>query len=136
MIPSIKPVIIATGVLVALDLMWIGWLMAPFYQSRLRPLLNFVDGTLHPRIIPTVLTYVTMILIVSCIAVPLARTYAGDSNFMTFLIGAFVGLVVYGLYNLTNLSLIKDWSTAVTVVDTLWGGVIFGVSTLLVWFFD
>ncbi len=134
MIPSIKTLGIAAVVLVTMDLAWIGWLMAPFYQSRLRPLLNFVNGSLQPRLIPVILTYVAMILLVTCIALPLAKAY-GVSGWGAFGIGALLGILVYGLYNFTNLSLIKEWSDAVTIVDTLWGGVIFGTATLAAWFF-
>ena len=129
--PSIKSVITATVVLVSMDLLWIGVIMSDFYQSHLRPLLNFVDGSLQPRIIPTIITYVTMIVLVTCVALPLAKTYGVGSNLTTFAIGAFLGILVYGLYNFTNLSLLKDWDWSIALVDTLWGGVIFGTATLV-----
>ena len=115
-----------------MDLLWVGYFMAGFYQSHLRPILNFVDGTLSPRIIPVVITYATMVLLVSCVATPLAKAYGHGSHFHTFLIGAFLGLVVYGLYNFTNLSLLKNWDYTLAIVDSLWGAIIFGVATLIV----
>lgn len=75
-----------------------------------------------------------MILLVSCVAMPLAHAYA-PTAWGALLTGALIGLLVYGLYNFTNLSLLKDWNLTITIVDTIWGGVIFGISTLVVWLF-
>lgn len=132
MIPSFKQIIAATIVLVTMDLLWVGYFMAGFYQSHLRPILNFVDGTLSPRIVPVIITYITMILLVSFVATPLAKAYGHGSHLSTFLIGAFLGVIVYGLYNFTNLSLLKNWDYTLAIVDSLWGAVIFGVATLVV----
>ncbi len=135
MIPSLKSILIAIPTIVILDFVWIGWLMKPFYHSHLRPLLNLVDGKLEVRLIPMILTYVVMILIIISVALPLANAYAGDSGWAVLAIGALTGILVYGLYNLTNLTLLKDWDLTVTIVDTLWGAVIFGLSTWIVWKF-
>lgn len=35
--------------------------------------------------------------------------------------GAFLGLMAYATYDLTNLATLRQWSWAVTVVDLLWG---------------
>ena len=37
------------------------------------------------------------------------------------LAGAGLGLVVYGVYDLTNLSTLAAWPVAVTVADIVWG---------------
>ncbi len=34
---------------------------------------------------------------------------------------ALYGLVTYGTYELSNLATLKDWTVAITVVDTFWG---------------
>jgi uncharacterized membrane protein len=45
---------------------------------------------------------------------------------------AFVlGLLIYGVYELTNYALLKDWTLTVVVMDTLWGGVVFALTTYL-----
>jgi uncharacterized membrane protein len=35
--------------------------------------------------------------------------------------GALLGLVIYGLYNLTNYSTLARWPLAMTIVDIAWG---------------
>ena len=43
-----------------------------------------------------------------------------------FLRGAFFGIAVYGIYNLTNRATMKDYSWMLVAVDTLWGATLFG----------
>jgi len=42
-----------------------------------------------------------------------------------------LGIFVYGVYELTNKSLLKDWSYNTVITDTLWGGVLFSLTTYL-----
>ena len=45
------------------------------------------------------------------------------------LIDAFIfGVIVYGVYNSTNYATLKNWTTHVSVIDTLWGGVLMGLT--------
>jgi uncharacterized membrane protein len=43
-----------------------------------------------------------------------------------------LGLVVYAVYELTNKSILRKWRWETVVIDTLWGGVLFAVTTWLV----
>ena len=43
-----------------------------------------------------------------------------------------LGLVVYGVYEFTNLALLSKWQLFTAVTDTLWGGTLFYLTTLLV----
>jgi uncharacterized membrane protein len=45
-----------------------------------------------------------------------------------------LGLVIYGVYETTNLALLKNWSTLTAVIDTLWGGILFALTTWIVRF--
>ncbi len=42
-----------------------------------------------------------------------------------------LGIVIYGVYEFTNLSLLKNWHVLTTILDTLWGGVLFASTTYL-----
>ena len=44
----------------------------------------------------------------------------------------FLGLVIYGVYETTNYALFKNWSLITTIIDTLWGGVLFASTTYIV----
>jgi uncharacterized membrane protein len=43
-----------------------------------------------------------------------------------------LGLVVYGVYDFTNLALLSKWQLFTAVTDTLWGGTLFYLTTRLV----
>lgn len=43
-----------------------------------------------------------------------------------------LGLVIYSVYEFTNLALLKKWKVSTAIIDTLWGGVLFGSTTFFV----
>jgi len=50
-----------------------------------------------------------------------------------FLWGSLMGLIVYGVYDMTNLSILKAYPLAFSLADMAWGTFVFGVVTLLTW---
>ena len=43
----------------------------------------------------------------------------------------FFGLVIYGVYETTSYTILERWSPAAVAMDTLWGGVLFVLTTFL-----
>jgi len=46
---------------------------------------------------------------------------SGGSIGTTLLYGAILGLAAYGTYDITNLSTLKNWPVAMSLVDMAWG---------------
>lgn len=46
---------------------------------------------------------------------------------------ALLGLVIYAVYEFTNLSLFKNWHYLTAFIDTIWGAVLFGLTTGIVY---
>jgi uncharacterized membrane protein len=46
---------------------------------------------------------------------------------------ALLGLVIYAVYEFTNLSLFKYWTYLTAFIDTIWGAVLFGLTTGIVY---
>ena len=44
------------------------------------------------------------------------------------------GLVVYGVYDATNYATLKKWSPYLAIMDTIWGGTLFALTTQLTYF--
>lgn len=42
-----------------------------------------------------------------------------------------LGICIYGVYEYTNYSLLKNWNFETTLIDTFWGGLLFTLSTFL-----
>ena len=43
-----------------------------------------------------------------------------------------LGIIIYGVYETTNLALLKNWSILTVIIDTLWGGLLFAATTYVV----
>jgi uncharacterized membrane protein len=43
-----------------------------------------------------------------------------------------LGIIIYGVYETTNYALLKNWSMLTVIIDTLWGGILFAVTTYIV----
>jgi len=46
---------------------------------------------------------------------------------------ALLGLIIYGVYEFTNLSIFTNWSILSTVIDSVWGAIVFGLTTGIVY---
>ena len=44
-----------------------------------------------------------------------------------------LGLIVFSTYELTNLALLKEWNYITVIADTVWGGILFGMTTWCVY---
>ena len=49
-----------------------------------------------------------------------------ESYFAAIFSGAFLGLLAFGTYEITNYVILKDWKIELGIVDTLWGIIITG----------
>jgi uncharacterized membrane protein len=43
-----------------------------------------------------------------------------------------LGIVIYGVYETTNYALFKKWSLLTVFMDTLWGGLLFAITTYII----
>jgi uncharacterized membrane protein len=43
-----------------------------------------------------------------------------------------LGLVIYGVYETTNYALLSNWSILTVIIDTLWGGILFALTTFII----
>lgn len=44
-----------------------------------------------------------------------------------------LGLIIYGTFDFTNMALFKKWSLTTSIMDTLWGGTLFALSTFVIY---
>jgi uncharacterized membrane protein len=106
---------IATGLaLLVLDGLWLGVIARSYFGSRLGSLVNDTVNLL-----PAAAFYVlyTAGIVYFCVRPALAD----ESWRVALMHGAFVGLMVYGAYDLTNLAILRGWPLDVALVDIAWG---------------
>ncbi|MES2975450.1 MAG: DUF2177 family protein [Pseudomonadota bacterium] len=104
-----------------LDGLWLGVLMGPTYKSQLGPLL--LDS---PRIVPAVVFYA--FYVVGIIVFAILPGVEAQQWQRTALLGALLGLMAYGAYDMTNLATLKGWPLQISLIDLAWGAVVTSLS--------
>jgi uncharacterized membrane protein len=101
-------------VLLCGDAVWLGLVARGFYKARLGPLLLE-----QPWWAVAILFYLVHALGIVAFAV---RPALASGSWATGLqLGALFGFCAFATYDLTNLSTLRGWSTAVAVADLAWG---------------
>ncbi len=96
----------------ALDAVWLGWLMKDFYKQELGPLMT--DSV---RVIPAAMYYLLYPLAIVYLALTPTPSSLGEA----LLRSAVLGAAAFGVYDLTNLAVMRGYTVAMTVVDLAWG---------------
>jgi uncharacterized membrane protein len=109
----------------ALDFAWLSFAVPRFYRPMIGHLMagqaNFFAAAIF---------YVLYAAGVVFFVVRPAEV-EGWSLVRIFLSGAFLGLLMYATYDLTNQATLKDWPWMLTGMDLLWGAFLTGMSSLI-----
>ena len=111
-----------------LDGLWLGLLMSNFYRQQLAPIVRLADGRIAPNWPAALAVYVFLGLGIALFAIPRASTTLSAA-----VQGALLGLVVYGVYDFTNYSTLRDWPFVLVLADVAWGVVATAVAAAAVW---
>ncbi len=110
-----------TAVFLALDAVWLTTMAERLYRPALGRLM--LD---RPDALPAVAFYLVYIVGVLVFAV---LPGLESRRWTTALgLGALLGLVAYGAYDLTNQATLRGWSWRVTLADLCWGTFVTGVA--------
>jgi uncharacterized membrane protein len=113
---TIKLAAIGAVAFMVLDGVWLGLLMKQYYREQLAPIVRLADGGIAPNWPAAIVVYVLLGTGIALFVVPRAPTVSSAAAF-----GALFGLVVYGVYDFTNYSTLRQWPFALTLADTAWG---------------
>jgi len=83
-----------------------------------------------------VICYLTLILGLNYFIISDGSIRIGGGNDMTSkkILDAFLlGILIYGVYETTNLSILKNWSMKTVIIDTLWGGIVLSSTTAIIY---
>jgi uncharacterized membrane protein len=94
-----------------LDGLWLGVLMAPTYRELLGSLMLE-----KPLLVPAAVFYCLYVFGCVVFVVLPATSWQRAAK-----MGALLGLVAYGTYDLTNWATLRGWSVQVTLMDWAWG---------------
>jgi uncharacterized membrane protein len=122
---AVKLYILVVIVFLAIDLTWLGVVMAKFYKTELGPLARRSGEAMAPVWWAAFLVYVLIPLGLVLFVLPRISPETPAAVALGW--GFVYGVILYGVYDLTNYSLIDRWPWRMTLVDIAWGGVICAV---------
>ena len=103
-----------------LDGIWLSTMIKGFYVKHLDAIF-----AAKPSFAPAIVFYLIYTVgVLYFVVLPLIRIQASLGT--VFLTGAFLGLITYAAYDLTNQATLKNWPVIITIVDLMWGAFLTG----------
>lgn len=114
-----KKIIISSILILLIDAIFLSTMSGKFNS-----LIRYIQGSdIKINIISTILCYILMIFSINYfILIPKKSP----------LDGFLLGLVIYGIYELTSKAIIKNWKWEIVVIDTLWGATLYCLTTYII----
>ena len=108
-------------IFLAIDMVWLRLIAKDFYASEMgsliRPDVNLPAALAFYLLYAAGLTYFAVM-----------PALEGQAILQALALGAGLGLVAYGTYDLTNLAVVNGFGTKIALIDLAWGAVLSGVS--------
>ncbi len=115
---------------IILDIIWFS-LVGGIYDAAYEPMRAEFNTDLNPNLlIASVLVYFFVALAITFFVLPGLKTTTDYT--ISFFWGGFLGLIIFGIYDLTNYILFVDWPLRIAVMDMCWGFLVFGLTTIIV----
>lgn len=112
-----------------LDLIWIGFVVNG-YQDQLHNLVKLSPEGKIEVYYPAALAAYFLLALAPCVFI-FPHVTNSTSLFHFMIQGAALGLVIYGVYEMTNWSILKDWQASMVFTDIAWGTFLYAVSVTL-----
>jgi len=116
----IKNLIASSVILLILDFIYISVNRGAFEKQ----VTHIQRVVLQLRVWPTILCYLLLIF---------GLNYFILRNRRPVLDAFLLGIVIYGVFDTTNMALFKKWGVNLALMDTLWGGVLMALTTAIVY---
>ena len=118
--------ILATAILLVLDIVWVIFFMRKKYEKQVK---DIQGEAMKGRMQFAVLSYILMVVGLNLFILPNIREGHELEDSLKY--GATFGLVVYGVYDATIAAVLKDWDIGLAAVDVAWGCFVFFISAYL-----
>ena len=111
--------LISAIVFVCLDFFYLN-LMKGYFDKQIKA----IQGTkIQMNLLAVILCYIFLIFGLNYFIIKPKRSVSDAFLF---------GLVIYGVYETTNWALFSKWSPITVIMDTLWGGILFALTTYII----
>tara|TARA_X000000950_G_C13844412_1_gene631665 strand:+ start:733 stop:1110 length:378 start_codon:yes stop_codon:yes gene_type:complete len=120
------------AIMLALDIVWIYTVAHPAYAATVGHLLR---SQITNNVVMVAVALSVYILMVSGLIVFVLPKVHGLSLIPTIFYSGLFGLIVYGVFAMTNYAILEPWTIQLMLLDTLWGFVLYSLTTLIVKYF-
>lgn len=117
----LKTIFIIGCILIALDMLYISFFKDIFTHA----ITNIQQTTIQYKIAGFVACYLFLILGLYYFIIRVNK-----SPFDAFLLG----ILIYGVYETTNYTLFNKWPLHIVIIDTLWGGILYSLTTIITYY--
>lgn len=119
--------LVATLTILILDGIWLGFIAKKLYIQEMGSMLRLSNGSVQPLWIPALIVYAALILGILLFVIPKAHGIPSQALFW----GAIFGLITYATYDFTNLAIMSNWSIKISIIDTIWGMILCGLTSFI-----
>ena len=106
--------VVSLLVFLVLDAIWLGFIARDFFVQQMGPLLRD-----DPNFVVAAAFY--LLFVAGIIYFAVIAGVRANSLMVAVLNGAFLGLLAYGTYDITNLAVLKGYPPMLAAVDMTWG---------------
>lgn len=125
----IKSFLISLVSFIVLDFLWLGFVVKGFNMRQLSEIGRFENGEFKIFYVPALIVYFMLAALVTFFVLP--KVTDAESIWPSFAWGALLGLLVYGVFDMTNLSILNKYPIAFALADMAWGTFVFGFVSAL-----
>jgi uncharacterized membrane protein len=112
--------LVAAIIFVVLDGFYLN-LIKGYFNKQIK---SIQGSDIKLNIIATGITYIFLIFGLNYFIIKRNRSVSDAALF---------GLIIYGVYDFTNMALFTNWSLLTAIIDTSWGAILFGLTTAIVY---
>jgi len=112
-------IFISSILLVIIDSVYLSMIGKPLFEKTVAAIQRSKLAVSMP---PAIFTYILMAIILNYFIIS-----ANKPAFDAFILG----FCAYGIFDFTNLAIFKNYTLKTAIMDTLWGAILFYVTTLI-----
>jgi uncharacterized membrane protein len=132
MVTTLKLFFTAIIGFLVIDYVWLNIIAKKFYMTHMSEVGRFENGQFQPILWAAAVVY--LILTLGVIYFILPGVAESQTYVNIFIRGALLGLIIYGVYDMTNLSTLKSWPIPLALADMVWGAVLTGAVSVITFF--
>jgi len=120
---KINILLFSAVILLSLDFIYLN-LTKSVFQTQV---FKIQHGVMNVKLIPAILCYFFLVI---------GLNYFILQSHRTILEAFLLGFIIYGVFDSTNLAIFKNYEWNVAIMDTVWGGILFALTTWIIYTFN